>query len=61
MHYQAALKLAPNNGVWWMGLGMSLQTLLRKDEARDAYQHALATNTLNPQLQAFVQQKLKEL
>jgi MSHA biogenesis protein MshN len=60
-HYQIALKLVPNNGVWWMGLGMSLQAQQRKDEAREAYQHALATNALNPQLQAFVQQKLKEL
>ncbi len=60
-HYQAALKIAPGNGTWWMGLGISLQVLERKDEAREAYQHALATNTLNPQLQAFVQQRLNEL
>jgi MSHA biogenesis protein MshN len=60
-HYQAALKVVPNNGVWWMGQGISLQALERKDEAREAYQRALASNTLNPQLQAFVQQKLKEL
>ncbi|MBI5889661.1 MAG: tetratricopeptide repeat protein [Nitrosomonadales bacterium] len=59
--YRIALKLAPNNGVWCMGLGISLQALQRGEEARAAYQRALATNTLNPQLQAFVQQKLKEL
>ncbi|MDO8988717.1 MAG: tetratricopeptide repeat protein [Sideroxyarcus sp.] len=60
-HYQIALKLAPNNGVWLMGMGISLQALERKEDAREAFQRALATNTLNPQLQAFVQQKLKEL
>lgn len=60
-HYRAALKIAPNNGVWWMGLGISLQALQRTEEARDAYQRALATNSLNPQLQGYVQQKLKDL
>ena len=60
-HYQIALKLAPGNGIWLMGMGISLQALQRKEDARDAYQRALATNSLSPQLQAFVQQKLKEL
>lgn len=58
-HYQIAVQLAPNNGVWWMGYGISLQALARVAEARDAYQKALATHTLNPQLTAFIEQKLK--
>ncbi len=60
-HYQVALKLAPNNGIWLMGLGISLQVLQRNDAARDAYQRALATNSLSAQLQAYVQGRLKEL
>ena len=60
-HYQIALKLKPDNGVWLMGMGMSLQALQRNEEARDAYQRALATKGLNAQLQGFVQEKLKEL
>ncbi len=60
-HYQIALKLAPNNGVWLMGMGISLQALQRNQDARDAYQRALASNSLSPQLQAFVQKKLQEL
>jgi MSHA biogenesis protein MshN len=60
-HYQIALKLAPSNGLWLMGMGISLQALQRKEEARDAYQSALATNSLSAQLQAYVQQKLNEL
>lgn len=59
--YRIALKLVPNNGLWLMGMGISLQALQRNDEARAAYQQALATNSLSAQLQAFVQQKLKEL
>lgn len=60
-HYQAALKLQPGNGIWLMGAGISFQALHRDQDARAAYQRALASNTLNAQLQAFVQQKLKEL
>jgi MSHA biogenesis protein MshN len=60
-HYQIALQIAPNNGIWLMGYGISLQALKRDADARSAYQHALNTRTLNPDLQAFVQQRLKEL
>ncbi|HLY97021.1 MAG TPA: tetratricopeptide repeat protein, partial [Sideroxyarcus sp.] len=60
-HYQVALRLAPNNGIWLMGMGISLQAAQRTEDARAAYQRALASNSLNAQLQAFVQQKLKEL
>jgi MSHA biogenesis protein MshN len=60
-HYQIALKLVPNNGLWLMGIGISLQALQRKEEARDAYQRALASNSLSAQLQAYVKQKLNEL
>lgn len=60
-YYQAALKLAPNSGIWLLGMGISLQALHRNDEARAAYQHALVSNSLNAQLQAFVQNKLKSL
>lgn len=60
-YFGKALALTPNNGVWLMGQGISLQTLQRKDEARDAYQRALDTRTLNPQLQGYVQEKIKEV
>ncbi len=60
-HYQVALKLVPNNGIWLMGMGISLQALQRNEDARSAYQRALASNSLNPQLQAYVQQKLKDI
>jgi MSHA biogenesis protein MshN len=60
-HYQIALQMAPNNGIWLMGYGISLQALKRNEDARVAFQHALNTRTLNPDLQAFVQQRLKAL
>lgn len=59
-YYQAALRLAPGSGVWLMGLGISQQALNRTAEAQDAFRRARATNSLNPELQAFVDQRLKQ-
>lgn len=59
--YQAALRLQPQNGVWWMGLGISLQADKRNAEARDAFTRARATGALNPELQVFVERKLQQL
>jgi len=61
VHYQKALQLSPNSGVWLMGQGISLQALQRKEEARDAFKRAIETRTLSEDLQAFVAQRLKEL
>jgi MSHA biogenesis protein MshN len=59
--YGAALRLVPQNGLWWMGMGISLQADNRPKEARDAYQRAKAANTLSAELQSFVDQKLAQL
>ncbi len=60
-HYQVALQLAPDNGIWLMGLGISLQALERDIDAKNAFRRALETKALSPELQAFVQRKIKEL
>jgi MSHA biogenesis protein MshN len=59
--YQAALRIAPGNGVWWMGLGMALQADRRNAEAQEAFQRARASGTLGPELQAFVERRLQQL
>jgi MSHA biogenesis protein MshN len=60
-HYVAALAKTPQNGLWWMGLGISLQAENRLPEAKEAFGRAIASNTLTPALQAFVDQKLVQL
>jgi MSHA biogenesis protein MshN len=57
--YRAALRLAPQAGVWWMGLGISLETDGRSTEARDAFQRAKASGALSAELERFVEQKLR--
>jgi MSHA biogenesis protein MshN len=60
-YYQNALEITPTSGLWLMGLGISLQAELRKEEALDSYKHALDTHQLSPDLEAFVNQKIKEI
>lgn len=60
-HYQIALQLAPNSGVWLMGLGISLQAEKRNEAARAAFRQAADSHTLNRDLQVFVTQRLREL
>lgn len=60
-HYVVALAKSPENSVWWMGLGISLQAENRLPEAKEAFNRAKATNGLTPELVAFVNQKLSQL
>lgn len=59
--YQAALRVAPQSGVWWMGLGLSLQTVGSVPEAQEALRRARASDNLSPELAAFVDQRLRQL
>lgn len=60
-HYQAALRLQPARALWWMGLGISLQAEQRAADAEQAFVRARALPGLTPELQAFVDQRLKQL
>lgn len=60
-YFQAALRVKPAAGVWWLGIGISLQAANRSAEAQDAYRRARATNSLSPELSAFAEQRLRQL
>jgi MSHA biogenesis protein MshN len=56
-NYAAALRVAPGNGPWWIGLGVSLAAAGRGESARDAFERARATE-LTPELARYVEQRL---
>jgi MSHA biogenesis protein MshN len=60
-HYTSALRMNPRNGIWWMGLGISLQADQRLPDARMAFQKAKASGTLDGELPNFVDKKLQQL
>ncbi|MGZ5199998.1 MAG: tetratricopeptide repeat protein [Telluria sp.] len=59
--YQLALRSLPQNGVWLMGLGISLQAEKRDAEALDAFRKAKNSATLTPELLSFVDGKIQQL
>ncbi len=59
--FQAALRLKPAPGVWWLGLGMSLQAVNRTADAQEAYLRARGAANIQPELAALAEQRLKQL
>lgn len=59
--YRDVLRVRPDAGVWWMGLGISLEVLGRVQAARDAYRRAEESGALSGEVQDFVRGKLAEL
>jgi len=59
--YHQLLQHDPNNSSWWLGLGIVLEASNRPNAAVQAYQNALSSGNLNPNVQAFVQTKLNQL
>lgn len=57
--FAAALRQMPQNGTWWIGLGISLAAEGRNAGAREAFERARATATLAPELLLYVEQRLR--
>lgn len=60
-HYLTALRLAPASASSLVGLGISLQAENHPTEAQEAFSRAKASGGLTPELQNFVEQRLKQL
>ena len=61
VQYAAALRSAPDNGVWLMGAGISLQADKRNAESLEAFRRAKASGTLSAPLMQFVERKIAQL
>jgi MSHA biogenesis protein MshN len=61
VQYRNALAFMPRNAIWLMGLGISLRALGNEGEALQAFDEATAIGTLEPGLQAFVDQQRAQL
>jgi MSHA biogenesis protein MshN len=59
--FTTALRLVPDKGIWWMGLGISLQAAGHAQQATAAYERALNANGLPAHLRAFVEQRLQQV
>lgn len=60
-HYLTALRLAPASASSLVGLGISLQAENHLTEAQEAFSRAKTSGGLSPELQNFVEQRLKQL
>ncbi len=59
--YRAALRLAPENGLSWVGLGISLDSLQQGKQAGEAFRRAVATGTLSGEVKAYAESRARAL
>lgn len=57
--YQAAARLAPTDGRWWLGLGLAQEAEGHAAEARESFLRARQCANLSAELMALVEQKLR--
>lgn len=60
-NYRAALNLRAQEGRWWVGLGISLESQQDTSPARDAYRRALDSGQLPANLARYAEDRLKAL
>lgn len=60
-HFTSALRLVPDKGVWWMGMGISLQAGGHPQQATAAYGRALNATGFPAHLRIFVEQRLQQV
>ena len=57
--FKAALTLRPNEGRWWFGLGLALESSGHPGEAKEAYARAREAGNLSGDMAGIVEQKLR--
>jgi MSHA biogenesis protein MshN len=56
--YNGALTLAPQEGRWWLGMGISLEAVQDWNTAGSAYQRAIESGVLEEKLLTYARQRL---
>ena len=59
--YRSLLKKNPNNSIWWMGLGVTLDAVNAQGAALKAYKHAKENGLGKKSLVEFVERRIKAL
>lgn len=59
--YLQLVKVRPNVGIWWLGLGISLEKSGKSKEALEAYQRAQKTGSLKSGLVKFTNNRMSAL
>jgi Tfp pilus assembly protein PilF len=59
--YRNLLQVNPLKGIWWMGLGISLESMKRYDDALYAYQKAFNNPSLAKDSREFISKRIKRL
>ena len=59
--YLRLVKIRPNEGVWWLGLAISLEKTGKNKSALEAYQRAQQTGTLKSGLVKFTNNRVSAL
>lgn len=59
--YEQLLAKEPNNSSWWTGFAIALENSNHRSQAIEAYQRARDSQDLNPELRAYVSDRLQNL
>lgn len=59
--YHQLVQYDPSEGVWWMGLGIAMESSGHNNAAVEAFQHALNASGLTPEVHAYVTEQLNKL
>lgn len=59
--YRRLLSVQPQNGLWWTGLGISLSAAGQRQQAHEAFNHALTDRNLPDRLRQYLNDQLQQL